>query len=158
MCIRDSFYGVTSHGGAGGGGTFFQINPISGEFNVIYAFCSLNCSDGSYPYGAPIQGRDGNFYGATVDGGTQGGGVLYELTLGGKYSVLYNFCYDGNNCRNNAYPTGLVQDDQGNFFGTTAWAGSYNSGSAVSYTHLRGTWGQTGGSAATGSGALSGKR
>lgn len=125
-----NFYGVASNRGAGGGGTFFQINPTSGEFDVLYAFCSLkNCTDGSYPYGAPIQGRDGNFYGATIDGGTQGGGVLYELTLGGKYSVLYNFCYDGTNCRNNAYPTGLVQDDLGNFFGTTAWAGSYNSGS-----------------------------
>jgi uncharacterized repeat protein (TIGR03803 family) len=132
-----NFYGTTNEGGTGApfpDGTLFRISP-SGQFKVLYSFCSqTNCTDGGSPLAPPIQGRDGNFYGTGFDGGTSGGGVLYQLTPAGAYKVLENFCYDGLNCHNNGWPTRLVQDAKGNFFGTTAWAGSYNSGSVFEFT------------------------
>ncbi len=122
-----NFYGTTTWGGANGNGTLFRIDT-AGNFTVLYTFCSqTNCTDGGVNVFPPMQGRDGNLYGTTNGGGTQGGGVLYQITLAGAYKVLYNFCYDGPNCRNNAYPTRLVEDVDGNLFGSTAWAGSYNS-------------------------------
>ena len=127
-----NFYGATQGGGSGG--MIFRISA-TGDFKLLYSFCSLtNCTDGGDPIAPPIQGRDGNFYGTGFDGGTSGGGVLYQLTPGGAYKALYNFCYDGSNCINNAWPTRLVQDANGNFFGTTAWAGSYDSGSVFELT------------------------
>ena len=126
-----NFYGTTIAGGTSSfaDGTIFGITP-SGQFFKLYNFCSqTNCTDGGGPEYPPIQGRDGNFYGTTFDGGTGSGGVIYQLTPAGAYTVLHNFCYNGPNCSNNAYPTRLVQDANGNFFGTSWFAGGSDSGS-----------------------------
>lgn len=123
-----NFYGTTTLGGAFQSGTVFQISP-TGTFKVLHTFCSLaNCADGGIPIFPPMQGSDGNLYGSTNLGG-DGGGEVYELTLDGALKVLQNFCYDFSaTCYTGAYPTRLVQDDDGNFFGTAAYGGSYNSG------------------------------
>ncbi len=76
-----NFYGTTSYGGANGpttgtsgeeyGGTVFKITP-SGTLTTLYSFCATNanCTDGSFPVGMLTQATDGNFYGATQQGGT----------------------------------------------------------------------------------------
>ena len=111
-----NFYGV-AQGGTEGGGIIFKITP-SGAFTTLHAFCSqTNCADGDGADAPPIQGRDGNFYGVTVQGGTEGGGVLYKLTPTGSYQVLHNFCAFG--CAEGSLPNAIVQDAKGNFFGTT---------------------------------------
>jgi uncharacterized repeat protein (TIGR03803 family) len=83
-----NFYGTTNEGGTGApfpDGTLFRISS-SGQFKALYSFCSqTNCTDGGSPLAPPIQGRDGNFYGTGFDGGTSGGGVLYQLTPAGAY-------------------------------------------------------------------------
>jgi uncharacterized repeat protein (TIGR03803 family) len=129
-----NFYGTTNEGGANNddSGTLFRVSP-TGEFKVLYTFCSQpNCTDGSSPAFPPMQGRDGNFYGATFGGGALGGGVLYRITPAGDYKVLYNFSYSSRAV--NAWPTSLVEDADGNFFGTTATGGSYNSGSVYEFS------------------------
>lgn len=81
-----------------------------------------------------MQGSDGNLYGGTNAGGN-GGGEVYKLTLDGTFKVLQNFCYRfSDTCFTGAYPTRLVQDDRGNFFGTAANGGSYNSGTVFEIT------------------------
>ena len=134
-----NFYGTTMAGGTAPfpWGTIFRITP-SGQFKVLYNFCSqTNCTDGQVPEFPPIQGRDGNFYGTTFEGGTQSGGVIYELTPAGAYTVLHNFCYNGPNCSNNAYPTRLVQDANGNFFGTSWFAGGSDTGTVFELTSTK---------------------
>lgn len=123
-----SFYGTTESGGKFNSGTIFQISP-SGAFKLLYTFCSLaNCADGGIPLFPPMQGSDGNLYGGTNAGGNDGGEV-YELTLEGTFKVLQSFCYPFSaRCYAGAYPTRLVQDADGNLFGTAANGGSYNSG------------------------------
>jgi uncharacterized repeat protein (TIGR03803 family) len=132
-----NFYGTTESGGKFGSGTIFQISP-SGAFKLLYTFCSLaNCADGGIPLFPPMQGSDGNLYGATNGGGTAEGesGVVYELTPDGAFKVLQNFCYPFSaTCYTGAYPTRLVQDADGNFFGTTTTGGSYNSGTVFEIT------------------------
>jgi uncharacterized repeat protein (TIGR03803 family) len=132
-----NFYGTTESGGTFGSGTIFQISP-TGAFKLLYTFCSLaNCADGGIPLFPPMQGSDGNLYGATNGGGTAQGesGVVYELTPDGAFKVLQNFCYPFSaTCYTGAYPTRLVQDADGNFFGTTATGGSYNSGTVFEIT------------------------
>ncbi len=77
--------------------------------------------DGAFPYAGLIQGRDGNLYGATVEGGSHFAGTTFRMTLAGGLSTLYSFTggTDGAN------PYGrLVQGTNGNFYGTTYQAGA----------------------------------
>ena len=116
-----NFYGATNYGGASGVGTIFRISP-TGKYKTLHSFCSsVNCADGSYAVFPPIQGNDGNFYGATIGGGTEDTGVLYRLTAAGTYQVLHNFCAFG--CTDGSIPNTIVQDVKGNFFGTTIGGG-----------------------------------
>jgi uncharacterized repeat protein (TIGR03803 family) len=121
-----NLYGATGGGGQFGDGTIFEITS-TGEFKSLYSFCSLvDCVDGRAPQEPPIQGNDGNFYGTTAVGGTEAGGVFYELTASGTYTVLHNFCsLPDENCPEGTTPGPIVQDASGNFFGTTYEGGSH---------------------------------
>ena len=115
-----NFYGTTNRGGSSNAGTIFKVTP-SGQFTSLYSFCSLaNCADGNSPVYPPIEGSDGNLYGAAWE--YQGGGVLYRFTLAGNYKALYSFCR-GIFCTGGSGPLALVQDADGNFFGTTQYGG-----------------------------------
>jgi uncharacterized repeat protein (TIGR03803 family) len=120
-----NLYGAAG-GGKFNGGTIFEITSTGG-FKSLYSFCSLaDCVDGTAPKAPPIQGSDGNFYGTTFAGGSENGGVFYELTASGTYTVLHNFCYlTGENCPEGSLPNTIVQDASGNFFGTTSQGGSH---------------------------------
>jgi len=86
----------------------------------------------------PAQGNDGNFYGTAQYGGdaTCRCGVVYKATAGGTITVLHNFTgyvsstdYDGNR------PIGiLVQDSDGNFYGTTYQGGKFTNGTVFKIT------------------------
>jgi uncharacterized repeat protein (TIGR03803 family) len=72
-----------------------------------------------------VQGTNGNFFGTTTAGGTNGAGTVFEIDPGGSLTTLYNFSggIDGNN------PTGgLVLAVDGNFYGTTHYGGLYGAG------------------------------
>jgi uncharacterized repeat protein (TIGR03803 family) len=113
-----NLYGVTGGGGAQGDGTVFEITP-AGKPTTLYSFCSqTNCTDGSGPDAGLIQASDGNFYGVTGGGGAQGAGTVFEITPAGKLTTLYSFC-PGNDCRDGAVPSSLVQGTHGGFYGTT---------------------------------------
>jgi uncharacterized repeat protein (TIGR03803 family) len=77
----DSYlYGTTYEGGTNGNaGTLFKIGPSGG---LIYAhdFDGF-IGDGVYPAAAPTEGYDGNYYGTTYQGGTNGLGIVYKLTV-----------------------------------------------------------------------------
>jgi uncharacterized repeat protein (TIGR03803 family) len=78
-----NFYGTTSQGGASfnpvtftnGYGSVFKVTP-AGTLTTIHSFAG---SDGSLPYGGPIQANDGSFYGTTEGGGLSYAGVAYRI-------------------------------------------------------------------------------
>jgi uncharacterized repeat protein (TIGR03803 family) len=122
-----NFYGTTSDGGDGAyrsnrdpGGTVFQLNPQSG-LNTIYNFCSeVACDDGFEPFTPLTQGSDGNFYGVTGYGGTNGLGTVFVVTPSGALTTLHNFASTEGNFPDAA----LIQASDGNFYGTTANGGA----------------------------------
>ena len=127
-----NFYGATESGGANNSGVLYRISP-SGGFKVLYSFCSLaKCVDGFTSN--IIQGIDGKFYG-TARPGILGGGYLYQMTSDGKLNMLYNFClYTDANCASGSYPSAILQDAKGNFFGTTAYGGPNGGGTVFEIT------------------------
>ncbi len=79
---------------------------------------------------AAAQGRDGNFYGTSVEGGTNGLGTVFQITPSGTLTTLYSF--DGTV---GEYPYGgLTLGTDGNFYGTTNRGGSAGFGSVYQIT------------------------
>ena len=70
------------------------------------------------------QGRDGNLYGTSHEGGTSGVGTFFNVSTSGKESTLYSFTgTDGN------YPFfGLTLGSDGNFYGSSSLGGTSNMG------------------------------
>jgi uncharacterized repeat protein (TIGR03803 family) len=124
-----NFYGTTNSGGTGsvrlGGGTVFELSPNGNggwTESVLYSFCSASkCTDGENPgYSSVIFDGVGNLYGTTQYGGANGEGVVYELSPGGKETVLYSFT---GGVDDGIPSNGLIMDAQGNLYGTNAGVG-----------------------------------
>jgi uncharacterized repeat protein (TIGR03803 family) len=68
----------------------FKITP-QGTFSLLHNFGDPNYpNDGIEPSAGLVQASDGNFYGVTTAGG-KGIGVIFQITLSGTYSILYDF-------------------------------------------------------------------
>jgi uncharacterized repeat protein (TIGR03803 family) len=113
-----NFYGTTYQGGASGYGTVFEITP-SGTETVLYAFAGG--SDGANPEAGVIQGRDGNFYGNTFQGGAGSVGTVFKITPSGSETILHTFA----GSRDGANPSAnLLQSGDGNLYGSTGAGGA----------------------------------
>ena len=122
------FYGTTYQAGANGLGTVFRITP-GGVLTTIYSFCSeISCADGAEPEAALVAATNGDFYGTTAHGGSapqNGLGTAFKITPGGTLTTLYTFRLQDDRCLHGCYPAGLVQDTNGDLYGTTTDGGEY---------------------------------
>jgi uncharacterized repeat protein (TIGR03803 family) len=88
---------------------------------------SFNITNGANPAAGLAQGTNGNFYGTTSAGGTNGInslGTVFKMTPAGTLTTLVSF-----DSTNGANPlAGLVEGRDGNFYGTTSAGGASNSG------------------------------
>ena len=136
-----NLYGTTSLGGSSNYGTVFQLTPSGSGWteNILYNF--QDGSDGGYPYAGLIFDQSGNLYGATTDGGTGGGGTVFELSPSGggwTYSVLYSITGPlGDQC---GPAWALVMDVEGNLYDTTQCDGANTLGSVFKLTQTGGSW------------------
>jgi uncharacterized repeat protein (TIGR03803 family) len=90
---------------------------------VLHSF--TGGSDGGGP--TYLSDLKGNFYGGTFNGGSDGYGVIFELTPSGTSwteKVLYNFTGAGTGGAD-AYPTGPLLLSGGNIYGTALGVASY---------------------------------
>jgi uncharacterized repeat protein (TIGR03803 family) len=130
-------YGTTQDGGTNGFGTVFRMST-NGELTTLYSFGAVTNGfiyplDGAYPSAGLVQGRDGNFYGTTSQGGEshadsvgRGYGTVFTITTNGALTTIHDFGtvfdaaespspVDGGNPA-----TSLMQGSDGNFYGTTS--------------------------------------
>jgi len=130
--VNGDLYGTTSGGGANGNyGTVFEIT-IAGKLTTLYSFCSVSgCDDGVNPQGGLILGTDGNFYGTTYGNSASQRGSIFRITPAGELTTLYTFCSQIE-CDDGTSPMAdLVQDANGNFYGTASAGGLYGDDGTV---------------------------
>jgi uncharacterized repeat protein (TIGR03803 family) len=128
-----NFYGTTYGGGVNANGTVFKITP-GGTLTTLYSFCSQpDCTDDRYPRAALVQATDGNLYGTTGGGGgIPSYGTVFKITPSGTLTTLYSFCSQLD-CPDGYSPSAaLVQDTNGNFYGTTFGGGANGDGTVFS--------------------------
>ena len=135
-----NLYGTASGGGDTGHGTVFKLLPGNKrwKFQRLYSFCPTgSCTDGSHPAGADTgatgaltyvgaasrQPYDGvsQLFGTTADGGANGAGVTYALSVNGSTwteSVLYDFCSQAS-CSDGQQAGNLIAKTSNTLYGTT---------------------------------------
>jgi uncharacterized repeat protein (TIGR03803 family) len=108
------------------------LAPSAGaQFTPLYNF-GTHAGDPAHPNypGFVAQGRDGNLYSTSYDGGTDNAGTVFKVTPAGQVTVLYSF--DG---VTGAFPSGgLTLGSDGNFYGTTFENGPSNFGTVFKIT------------------------
>ncbi len=117
-------YGTTVSGGTNTNGTVFKITP-TGTLTTLHSFNGT--TDGATPAAGLVQAINGDFYG-TASSGANNYGTVFKITPSGTLTTLYRFCHQ-THCPDGATPyAGLVQDTNGDFYGTTSEGGSNNDG------------------------------
>ena len=137
-----NFYGTTILGGQpgcsgyqSGCGVVYKLTAAGAE-TVLWNFKGFFSNDGALPEGVLVQANDGNFYGATREGGNSarcsgGCGSVFKITPSGVLTILHNFTGDPDG----AYPdTGLTLGTDGNFYGVTSVGGAFNDGAIYQVT------------------------
>lgn len=133
-----ALFGAASAGGAYGYGTIFELLPSKSGWTETILHDFQNDDDGAVPYGGLISYK-GNFYGAATEGGTAGGGTIYELspgTGGWTFTVIYSVPGWGIS----GEFRDLKMDASGNLYGTTHCDGTYSAGTVYKLSPAAGSW------------------
>jgi uncharacterized repeat protein (TIGR03803 family) len=123
-----NFYGTTLNGGTLGYGTAFKMLS-SGGLVVLHSF--TNEVDGATPLAGLTQASDGNFYGASFQGGSASFGTLFRMTSTGALTPLYSF---GGGADGGNPLASLLQGTDGNLYGTASTGGTNGLGTVFSLT------------------------
>ncbi len=75
-----NLYGTTSCDGANGLGSVFKLTPSGDGWTYSSLHDFTGGSDGENPYSNVVFDANGNLYGTTSSGGSQGYGVVWEIT------------------------------------------------------------------------------
>jgi uncharacterized repeat protein (TIGR03803 family) len=134
---KGNVYGTTYQGGSHSSasnyccGTVWKYSLSSGVLTTLVNFDGDTVpADGDAPMGGVILDSNGNLYGTTIYGGTNGDGIVYEYSSTGVLNTLVTF--SGPNGMN---PEGnLVFDSDGNLWGITNQGGSPGYGTVYQLT------------------------
>jgi uncharacterized repeat protein (TIGR03803 family) len=138
-------YGTAEAGGPVNGGIVFELKRASnGEWSEVVLH-SFSGPDGKGPFDGLVMDATGNLYGTASEGGTHVafGGVAFEISRSGTYSVLYNFC-SLSACADGQLPLGgLTIDGKGNLYGTTSEGGTHGMGAVFELSKSGKGWTET---------------
>jgi len=126
-----NLYGTTAYGGGYGNGTVFVISPKTGKLTNLWDFGTVADGYAYAPTTALAQGTDGGFYGTTSQGGPNGNGIIFRLSLSPadtapNFSMLHAF--DSQTNMDAANPNALLVGMDGNLYGTALTGGANNFG------------------------------
>jgi uncharacterized repeat protein (TIGR03803 family) len=125
--VRDAdgnLFGAALQGGTNNKGTIFKL-ATNGTLTVLHSFTGGR--DGSAPQGGLLMDNAGNLFGSTLTGGDSSNGTVFEITKSGRFKRLRSFTGGSDGINPNG---GLIQDADGNIYGTTQLGGRQSLGTA----------------------------
>jgi len=123
--------------------SFFELTPSGGGWteNILYSFTTE--SGGTYPEAGVVVDSAGNVYGVGTRNGQHGRGSVYKLSRSGSGWTL-NTIYSFLGGSDGAGPVGgLVLDEAGNLYGSTAAGGVGNGGTVFQLSPSGDNWTET---------------
>ena len=126
--LDGNFYGTTKNGGPANRGTVFRMTP-AGVTTILHAF--TGGADGFEPLAALVSAPDGTLYGTVSLGGSPGAGGVFTIAMGGTFSMLHTFVGSPEGVVPQA---GVIQGNDGNFYGTTSGGGESGAGTVFKMT------------------------
>ena len=138
--ISDSsgnLYGTAYGQATYGYGSVYELMPSGAGWmeQTLYSF--QDGSDGATPIGGVVFDHAGNLYGATLTGGSGGGGTVYRLSpSGGSWTLTTLYSFTGSS----GSTAVLTMDSAGNLYGTTWGDGTYGFGNVFKLTRSNGNW------------------
>jgi uncharacterized repeat protein (TIGR03803 family) len=141
---KGNLYAATGAGGTYGVGVVFMLSP-AGKETILYEFKGQANGDGASPHGRLAFDADGEIYGTTQGGGTNGTGTVYRLSPkpGGGWTekVIYNFSATG--ADGNSPSAGMTIAPDGTMYSTTPDGGAFQGGVIFSLKKTPKGWKQT---------------
>jgi len=134
-----------------GCGTVYQVVSTSSGWNANILYSFTDGDDGKFAMAGVVADQAGNLYGATSDDGAGGAGVVFQLSPSGG-SWAYHLIYSLSNGNPQSIclifteggcsgPWGnLVLDSEGNLYGATYAAGTYQYGNVFKLSQSNGGW------------------
>ena len=111
---------------------FCTLAAIALPAQSVTTLVQFDQTNGTRPVGVLAQGPDGNFYGATYQGGAGDQGTVFKMTPAGALTTLHSFAgayADG------ADPyAGVTLGTDGNYYGTTSGGGANFAGTVFKIT------------------------
>ena len=109
------------------------ITTSVAQAQTLKVLHSFDGADGANP-NALVQATNGDLYGTTFKLGTNNAGTIFKITPTGTLTTVYSFCSQSN-CTDGENPhAGLVQDTNGDLYGTTEHGGTNNAGTVFKIT------------------------
>jgi len=141
---KGNLYAATDAGGTFSAGVVFMLSP-TGKETILYEFKGQANGDGAAPRGRLAFDGNGNIFGTTQSGGTNGTGTVYELSpkRGGGWTekVIYTFSATG---ADGSIPSaGMTIAPDGTMYSTTPDGGAFNGGVIFSLKKTAKGWKQT---------------
>ncbi len=133
-----NLYGTTSAGGTAGFGTVYELSPSESGWTETILHNFQDSDDGAVPYAGLIFFK-GKLYGGATEGGTNGGGTIYELAQVNSvwtFTVIYSVPGWGIS----GPFRDIAIDAAGTIYGTTHCDGAYSAGTVYELTHKGSSW------------------
>lgn len=144
MDSKGNIYGTTYSGGVFGYGVVFELSQSGGSWteSVLHSF-AMNGTDGNAPSGGLLIDAKGNLYGTTSSGGSQSGGIVFELSpsASGTWTETILYAFLSNSSKDGQIPfSGVIPDKEGNLYGTTELGGAHGDGTVFELVHSGSKW------------------
>jgi uncharacterized repeat protein (TIGR01451 family) len=122
--VDQVLYGMSSAGGARGGGTIFRLHGDGSDFAVLHSFAGYP-GDGLAPQGS-LLAQGGVLFGMTSQGGASFLGSVFRINPDGSgFEILHSFAgFPGDG----SSPYGSLAASNGALFGMTSLGGTSDSG------------------------------
>lgn len=131
--LNNKLYGMSTTGGANGGGNIFSYDIAGNVFTIVHEF---EFTTGWTSFGSLMESPNGLLYGMAFGGGSTGYGVIFSFNpANNNYAVIHTF-----NGTNGSAPYSTLIESSGTLYGTTSQGGTNNKGIIFSFNISNGTF------------------